>query len=231
MRTLALLALTAIALQGCNTPGGHARPRLRLLGPCPPPPAPRTANFFKPPLPDKSLPMRRVAMLPLSGGQVTPEALRDITAAFQAELSKKALFEVVTVTGSELEAMCGQRQLSSVEPLPAHVLESLRERLGAEGVLFTDITHLHAYRPISIGVRAKLVDIGSGAISWASDCVYDCGHPAVAESARQFQRQFSDPHRSIPDDGGSVLISPARFAKFVANATFNSLDGSPQAMQ
>ena len=228
MMKSALLALLAFSLSGCNAIRQGIRPL--HAAPNPPPPA-RTANFFKTPLPDKSMPMRRVAMLPLSGGQVTPEALRDISAAFHAELSKKALFEVVPISGSELEAMCGQRQLSSVAPLPAQVLESLREKYGAEGVLFTDITHLHAYRPIAIGVRAKLVDAGSGAISWASDCVYDSGHPAVAENARQFQRQHSDPHRSIPDDGGSVLLSPSRFAKFVANSTFNSLDANLHAMQ
>lgn len=228
MKKSALLALLVFSLSGCNT----IRKGVRTLHPPPPPPPPaRTANFYKPPMPDKSMPMRRVAMLPLSGGQVTPEALRDITAAFHAELSKKALFEVVPISGSELEAMCGQRQLSSVAPLPAQVLEVLREKYGAEGVLFTDITHLHAYRPIAIGVRAKLVDVGSGAISWASDCVYDSGHPAVAENARLFQRQYSDPHRSIADDGGSVLISPSRFAKFVANATFSSLDTTQHMMQ
>jgi hypothetical protein len=227
MRTHTLLAFLALALSGCHAIHKAGRPMSNV----PPPQAPRTSNYFKSPMPDKSLPMRRVAMLPLSGGQVTAEALRDISTAFHAELSKKALFEIVTVSGSELEAMCGRRQLSSVEQLPAQVLESLREKYGADGVLFTDITHLNAYRPISIGVRAKLVDIGSGSISWASDCVYDSGHPATAESARLFQRQFSDPHRTIPDDGGSVLISPARFAKYVASATFNSLDSFPQPLQ
>lgn len=225
----AFFALLALSLAGCNAVRRATGP-LRTTA-TPPPPAAKTANFYKPPMPDKSMPMRRVAMLPLSSGQVTPEALRDITAAFHAELSKKALFEVVPISGSELEAMCGQRQLSSVAPLPAQVLEALREKFGADGVLFTDITHLHAYRPVAIGVRAKLVDVGSGAISWASDCVYDSGHPAVAESARQFQRQYSDPHRSIPDDGGSALISPSRFAKFVANATFNSLDANQHLIQ
>ena len=227
MRKPVFLAVLALALGGCHSVRESLRAKLPLP---PPPPRPKTANFFTPPLPDKSRPMRRVAMLPLSGAQLTPEALRDITAAFQAELSKKAVFEVVPVSGTELEAICGQRQLSSVEPMPAQLLDSLRERLGAEGVLFTDITHLHAYRPVAIGVRAKLVDIGSGAISWACDCVYDSGHPAIAENARQFQRQFSDPHRAIPDDGGSVLISPMRFAKFVASATFNTLEVSPDLL-
>jgi len=223
----AFLVLLAIACPGCQSVRDNVRGRLAGT---PPPPRPKTANFFKPPMPDRSQPMRRVAMLPLSAAQLTPEMLRDITVAFQAELSKKALFEVVPVSGAELEAICGQRQLSSVEPLPADLLEALRERLGAEGVLFTDITHLNPYRPVAIGVRAKLVDVSSGAISWASDCVYDSGHPAIAENARQFQRQFSDPHRAIQDDGGSVLISPARFAKYVANATFNHLDTSPNPM-
>ena len=227
MRTRSLPVLLALALAGCHSARESVHAKLAILSP---PPPPRTANFFTPPLPDKSRPMRRVAMLPLSGEQLTPEALRDITTAFQAELSKKAIFEVVPVTGAELEAVCGQRQLSSVEPLPADLLDSLRQKLGAEGVLFTDITHLHPYRPVAIGVRAKLVDIGSGAISWACDCVFDSGHPAIAENARRFQRQFSDPHRAIPDDGGSVLISPTRFAKYVANATFNSLDAQPSPM-
>ncbi len=229
MKKSALVALLAFSLSGCNAVQKTVR-SYRTPAPPPPPPA-RTTNFFKSPVPDKSLPMRRVAMLPLSGEQVSPEALRDIASAFHAELSKKALFEVVPIGGSELESMCGQRQLSSVRPLPAQVLEAVREKYGADGVLFTDITHLHAYRPIAIGVRAKLVDVGSGAISWASDCVYDSGHPTVAENARIYQRQFSDPHRSVPDDGGSVLLSPSRFAKYVANATFNSLDPSSQIMQ
>ena len=230
MRTRALLALIALALPACHAIPGKslARRPASSQAPAPAPPPPRSANFFREPMPDKSLPMRRVAMLPLSGDQLTPPALREIAAAFHGELSKRALFEIVPVSGAELEAMCGQREISSVEHLPAQLLETLREKFGADGVLFTDITHLHAYRPISIGVRAKLVDIGSGAISWASDCVYDSGHPAVATNARTFQRQFSDPHRAIADDGGSVLISPSRFAKYVANATFNSLDGSPK---
>lgn len=221
MRTAGLLALLAILLQGCHSVREGIRAKVVRTPQNQPP---RAANYFLPPLPDRSLPMRRVAMLPLSAGRFSPDALRDIAAAFQAELSRKTLFEVVPVSGAALEAICGRRQLSSVEPVPADLMDALRERLGAEGVLFTDITHFHPYRPVAIGVRAKLVDINTGAISWACDFVYDSGQPAVAENARTFQRLFSDPNRAIPDDGGSVLISPSRFAKFVANDAFSSLN-------
>jgi hypothetical protein len=198
MSPRALLTLISVFLQGCESVRDTVRSKLAGKPQTPP----HAANFFLPPLPDKSLPMRRVAMLPLSGGGFTAEALRDVTAAVQGELSRKTLFEVVPVSGADLEAICGQRQISSVESIPAALLHTLHERLGAEGVLFTDITAFHPYRPVAIGVRAKLVDIGSGAISWACDVVFDS------------------------DDGGSVLISPARFAKFAANEAFNSLNAS-----
>ena len=226
MKIPVLLALAALLLTGCES--FREKVGAKIAGT--PPPPPHAANFFLPPLPDKSLPMRRVAMLPLAGGRFSSDALRDVTAAFQGELSKKTLFEVVPVSGADLEAICGQRELSSVEHIPAELLHTLHERFGAEGVLFTDITHFNPYRPVAIGVRAKLVDTGSGAISWACDIVFDSGQPAVAETARTFQRKFSDPHRALADDGGSVLISPARFAKFVANEAFSSLDSSPGQM-
>lgn len=223
MKIPALLALAALFFTGCES----IRKKVGATIAGKPAAPPHAANYFRPPLPDKSLPMRRVAMLPLAGGRFSAEALRDVTTAFQSELSRKTLFEVVPVSGADLEAICGQRQLSSVEPIPSEVLRTLRERFGAEGVLFTDITHFNPYRPVAIGVRAKLVDAGTGAITWACDVVFDSGQPAVAETARKFQRKFADPHRALADDGGSVLISPARFAKFAANEAFSSLDSSP----
>ena len=227
MKIPAFLALAALFLTGCAS--FREKVGAKVAGK--PPTPPHAPNFFLPPLPDRSVPMRRVAMLPLAGGRFSAETLRDVTAAFQSELSRKTLFEVVPVSGADLEAICGQRQLCSVEHIPSEVLRALQDRFGAEGVLFTDITHFSPYRPVAIGVRAKLVDAGSGAIAWACDVVLDSGQPAVAETARKFQRKFSDPHRALADDGGSVLISPARFAKFAANEAFSSLDSTSGAMR
>ncbi len=226
MNAPAFLVLAAFFLQGCES----VREKVGAGIAGKPQPAPHAANFFLPPLPERSLPMRRVAMLPLAGGRFSAEALRDVSAAFHSELSRKTLFEVVQVSGADLETICGHRQLSSVEQIPSEVLRSLQERFGVEGILFTDITSFNPYRPVAIGVRAKLVDACSGAITWACDIVFDSGQPAVAETARKFQRKFSDPHRALADDGGSVLLSPARFAKFVANEAFSSLNSSPSMM-
>ena len=202
---------------------------LTLLGACvtkprkvpapPPPPVPQ--NYFSDAHDGPA--MRRVAVLPLYAPQVPPETMRDVTAAFDSELNKKALFEVVPVSPSELEGMAGERQLSSVEQLPGDLMAKLRQKYSAEGVLLIDITHFNSYRPVSIGVRAKLVEISGGRIRWAFDYVFDAGHPAVADAAKKFQIQYADQRRALPDDGGSILLSPARFAKYVAAETFASL--------
>ena len=167
--------------------------------------------------------MRRVALLPLWSEKLPGEYLRDVDAAFSAELTKKAVFEVVPVTRSQMESICGERQLSSVEALPAEALARLRARFAVEGVIFTDLTSFSPYRPLSMGVRAKLIDAATGQIRWAFDYIYDTGNASVAAAAKKFQVQFSNEHQPLTSDGGSILLSPSRFAKYVASETFGSL--------
>jgi hypothetical protein len=81
-----------------------------------------------------------------------------------------------------------------------------------------------------MGVRTKLVDASSGKIRWAFDYVFDAGNTSVAEAAKRYQLLYSDPRQPVTTDGGSILLSPSRFAKFVACETFASLthDNEPE---
>ena len=74
-----------------------------------------------------------------------------------------------------------------------------------------------------MGIRTKLVDVTTGKIRWAFDYVFDAGNSSVAEAAKRFQVLYSDPRQPLTTDGGSILLSPARFAKYVACETFASL--------
>jgi hypothetical protein len=130
---------------------------------------------------------------------------------------------VVPVGRAQLESLFGERQFCSVELLPADVLARLREKFGVDGVLLADVTNFSAYRPVSMGVRAKLVDAATGQIRWAFDYIFDTGHSSVAEAAKRFQLQYSNRHLPLATDGGSILLSPTRFARYVANETFSSL--------
>ena len=167
--------------------------------------------------------LRRVALLPLHSETYPDQYLRTLDATFLAELSKRALFEVVPVSRAEMEAMFGERHFSSADALPADALKRLHERCGVDGVLFTDLTHVSPYRPVSMGVRAKLVAASTGEIRWAFDTVFDAGNSTVAEAAKRFQVTCTNPQQPLTTDGGSFLLSPARFAKYVANETYANL--------
>ena len=207
----ALAGVLAILHGGCATLLKHPV----AIAPPPPP------NYFSPAT--SAEPLRRVALLPLHSETYPDQYLRTLDATFLAELSKRALFEVVPVSRAEMEALFGERHFSSTEALPADALKRLREQCGVDGVLFTDLTHISPYRPVSMGVRTKLVAANTGQIRWAFDTVFDAGNSTTAEAAKRFQVTCSNPQQPLTTDGGSILLSPARFAKYVANETYASL--------
>jgi hypothetical protein len=190
----------------------------------------KPVHFVKPPPPQNyfssepvGIPIRRVALLPIFNEKYPQEQMRELDSAFNAELTKKSLFEVVPVSRAAMENNFGVRQLASVENLPPDLLTKLRDRYGVDGIIFTDITHYSPYRPVAIGVRTKLVDASSGDIRWAFDYIFDTGNPSIAQSAKAYQARFGNDSQPLQGDGGTILLSPSRFAKFVANQTYVSL--------
>jgi hypothetical protein len=210
-----LLFLTFAAALTCVFSGCVTKPV--VLAPPPPPPQ----NYFSPQV--EGAPIRRVALLPLCNASYPDHYLRALDETFESELTKKALFEVVSVSRADMERLFAERQFASTSTLPADTLTKLRQRYGVEGVLFTDLTHFSPYRPVSMGIRTKLVDVSTGKIRWAFDYVFDAGNSSVAEAAKRYQVLYSDPRQPLSTDGGSILLSPARFAKYVASETFASL--------
>jgi hypothetical protein len=209
------LAALALLVAGCAS-------RVALA---PPPPPPQ--NYFSPET--DGAPIRRVALLPLCNASYPDHYLRSLDETFESELTKKALFEVVRVSRSEMETLFGRRQVDSTEVLPSDALPLLRKQYGVEGVLFTDLTHFSPYRPVAIGVRTKLVDAASGKIRWAFDYVFDAGNASIAEAAKRYQVLYSDQRQPLSTDGGSILLSPSRFAKYVACETYASLTHESEA--
>lgn len=206
--TLGFFGLLYLSFTSCSTP-----PKI-----APPPPPPQ--NYFSA---ASGQPMRRVAFLPIWNARLPAEYLQDVDSAFSTELAKRALFEIVPISRTQLSNIFGERQLSSVEILPAEALAKLRAQFGVDGVLFTDLTQFSPYRPISMGVRSKLVDAQSGSIRWAFDYVYDTGNGSVAAAAKNYQRLYTNPNLPLPSDGGSILLSPSRFSRYVASETYGTL--------
>ncbi|MCS7009048.1 MAG: hypothetical protein NZL93_03805, partial [Chthoniobacterales bacterium] len=103
----------------------------------------------------------RIAMLPIFTEVPTGGALDDLDQIFRAECAKLLDLEIVHVSRYDMLSLLGKEQIASTAIIPEFFLKRLREVYDVQGVLFTDLTIFRPYRPINIGVRAKLVQIPS----------------------------------------------------------------------
>ena len=209
--TVFLLVAGALSAGGCHTKKvAYVKPELD---------APQ--SWFPAAGPGRTV--RRVAILPAYHSKLPGEVLKEVDFAFNGELSKKAVFEVVPISRSSMELLTDRREISSVERVPGDFFRKLRDQYGVDAVMFNDLTQYSPYRPVSLGVRSKLVDIESGSILWASDVMLDSGNTNVAASARAYQKVLGRDNFPVQSDGGTVLMSPRLFAQFAAFSNYASL--------
>jgi len=204
--------IVALALGGCA---------MSALQKHPASPQVELGNVYRPPL---SGVLTRVAVLPLAGDVQPPDALREMDKTFHAEFNKPERFEGIQVRRPELIDIIHQDQLYSTDRIPQELLIALRKKYNAEAVLFTDITYYRPYRPIAISVRTKLVDLRTNEVLWAIDSAFDSAEPGVATAARTFSKLTEqNPGILKAADSSGVLLSPQRFARFVAREIFATL--------
>lgn len=177
-------------------------------------------NFYqKGPMPAS---VRRVAVLPLYSQDWDHLDLEDLQANFAAELGKQNKFEVVVVQAEHMKRIFGTPQVSSGAKIPADEFATLINTYGADAVLFTDLTTYYPYRPIVMGVRCKLVESRTADILWSFDTVFDSGNPAISTAARRFHLDETAPPYPL-QNSSSILQSPQRFSKYVADAAFTTI--------
>lgn len=166
--------------------------------------------------------VRRVVLLPLwVGADAPPESAAQLDEVFVTALQKQNRFEVVTLSRAECRLRFGEEALLSTAALPHNLLAALRRELAADAVLFVDLTVFRAYKPLALGLRAKLAAIEGPRLIWTFDNVFAADDPAVANSARHHE---IDRDRSVPTDlTAGVLGSPSRFAAYAATAMFCTL--------
>lgn len=214
MKRLALLLIAAL-LAGCMHPAITSRAR---MGPFFTP-----KNFTGDPrLPDS---LQRVLLLPVHGGQAAPpEAAEALDHVFATELQRQMRFEVVTLSRDECQKCFGVPDIGSVDPLPRGVLDDLGKRYGAQAVLWVDITAFQGYRPLVLGIRAKLALVSNHRLVWAFDEVYSASDPGVANGARRYY--LANELTEMPVDvTPAALQSPSLFAAYAADTTFRTLPG------
>ena len=164
----------------------------------------------------------KVAVLPVHHKLDSSAEISFIDGTLINELNGKARLEAVPVTKDALLQLTGERNFSSTDPLPPELLNRLRSKYGADGVLLTDITHYYPYKPISIGLRCKLADASTGEILWSADTVYNSGNQEIQVAALHFQKKKSGSPFPL-EDSGSILQSPRYFSRFVASSVLDTL--------
>ena len=174
---------------------------------------------------DVNLPfvMKRVVLLPVCGGDVTPpETAAELDSVFATALGRQMRFEVVTLSREECLRRFGRETVSSASALPIDFLKNLGHDFGAQGVLFVDLTAFQAYRPLELGVRAKLASVSDTRLIWSFDEVFSADNPEVANSVGQYFSSNSP--TDIPmDNAAAAFISPTKYATYVANTVFKTL--------
>ncbi len=166
--------------------------------------------------------LRRVAVLPIHRGRYDHIEMKAIEENFRQEIIKRNLFEVVPVTAETMEEFFGSGSYSSIEHLPTKLLSKLHTAYAIDGVMLIDISYYNAYQPVGLGVRVKLLDGHTGEIVWAVDELFDSASPTVSNAARKYYQTRST--NQYPLQGSQTMLSsPTRFSKYVAEAIFGEI--------
>lgn len=169
--------------------------------------------------------LRKVAVLPITGNEHNSFSVHGrevLHPVLVTELGKTARFETTLVTREQLRQWTGKEQSRAEDELPPEFLKTLRERTGADAILFIHLFQYSPYPPLMIGWQMKLVKTTEAEIIWAADEIFDSSEPTVSNSARRYAKSHlkSNP---VLEDTQSILIQPSRFGQFTAQVVLNTL--------
>jgi hypothetical protein len=209
-----LLLSFMLGLAGCDTIPLHNV----VIGP-----DYQVSNVFRksPFLPDN---LRRVAVLPLSGDESQVEITagqQTLDPVLRTELLKVRKFESIWVTPESLRQWTGRKIWEAEDRLSTNFFSKLREETGCDAVLFCRVSRFHAYPPLTIGWKLKLIEASQGQTLWAVDEIFDAGEPPVSNSARRYEQHHE---KGGPvTDSPMILSSPQRFGHYTAWAVLETL--------
>jgi len=167
--------------------------------------------------------IRRVVMLPVHGGEVaSAETCEMLDPVLVEAMQNQARFEVVPMSREEFMKSFSVPDVSSASSLPHDFLTAIGAKYGAQAVLFVDLTAYHPYRPLSVGLRAKLATVADRRLIWSFDEIVSATDPSVVIGIRRFHRQTD--LGPVPFDLTlDALQSPSTFAAYAADVMFRTL--------
>lgn len=167
--------------------------------------------------------VRRVVVMPLfTARELDPETKHRLDEIWSTAFQRANAFETVPLSRDELESISGARQWDSTRQLPADLLREAARRSGADAVVFCDLTVWQPYKPMVIGLRAKIADNATGRVLWVFDDVFDAGNQNVFAAAAAYQRELARPDFPL-GTGSNLAHSPSRFFQYCAWAAVRTI--------
>jgi hypothetical protein len=209
-------ALAALLLTGCTT-----LPKA--------PDGARTGPFYIPAnvhavsrMPET---VRRIVLLPAAAADphLTEDTLRNLDRILATALTRSARAEVTTIDRDAFARIVGRPSILSTATLPADFISRVVSASGADALLFVDVTAYSPYPPLVLGLRARLIEIKTGASLWNFDNIVSTARPEVVNSARAHGLRRTPVTMTPGDLSYTVLQNPLSFADYVADATWSTL--------
>jgi hypothetical protein len=171
-----------------------------------------------------------VVLVPIFSKDQDGIVLEPLDRVLASELIRTQCFEVVTLSRKDLLGALGATQFETSSLLPYDFIRFLKNTYQADAVLMVDLTVYRPYKPMAMGMRAKLISLQTGDLRllWASDAVYDSGDPRVAMGAKRYQQSFMSSSYPLHQPV-SITQSPTYFWHYVVFTSLQALPTPPAA--
>lgn len=154
----------------------------------------------------------KVVMLELENPTLYPEQGRDFSELLADGLCKKHLFSVRYIRRDD--PVWQRFDLDSIRQCTPTQLAEIRQRLGADAVVFGSLHRYASYPHLLIGLYLKMIDLRTAKILWAIEDVWDSADRATQQRIRHyFETRMRTGYE--PLNWKIFETSPRYFNKFV----------------
>lgn len=158
--------------------------------------------------------LRRIAILPVRGGQLSPEDARAFEGALATQMGQRWEAEIIPLDAQDIEEIPANEsfRLGRIDP---HAILEVARRHNLDAVLQTTVLERRPYPPQRFSVEAELVSCETGLPIWSASLRLD----GASQRTQSVLRAWHADERRTDAGGESwdlYLISPLRFAEFAA---------------
>lgn len=165
--------------------------------------------------------LRRVAVLPVFAQTHHALDQAPFEALYHGELRRAGRFELFIVSEQTLRGILSRDAVSLHESFPKELMDYLSAR-GIDGVLQLNVPEYRPYRPLVVGISARLFSLNSGSVLWKVDESFRASEKRTVASAREYALAHKT-DRYPNNDSFAVLRGPLLFSEFVLHTIVTSL--------